>query len=277
VRAPAVLLALGTGLVGMRLSLDLFASRRAAFLAAALGASLPLYSAGSMLMTIDAPLLTADVLKGEVGRLRPGRTLAADPELAAGRRASFSFPSGAATNAFAAISLWSVWHPELAVPLFAAGGLIAYSRVYVGEHYPADVVRGPFSVASSGSRSRCSTANGTGDVAKKPRPEGMLRTGPTGEKVSGEVPSASGRRPAPDRCSIRRSAFSECPDERPLALGEVRAVLDPDLRGLLHRVAVLRCRHASFRRGHVIRVAVPLPVGATQALHLRRGRPGDDR
>ena len=57
VRAPAVLLALGTGLVGMRLSLDLFASRRAAFLAAALGASLPLYSAGSMLMTIDAPFL----------------------------------------------------------------------------------------------------------------------------------------------------------------------------------------------------------------------------
>ena len=57
VRAPAVALGLGTGLLGMRLALDQFASGRVAFLAALVAALLPLYSAGSMLMTIDAPFV----------------------------------------------------------------------------------------------------------------------------------------------------------------------------------------------------------------------------
>lgn len=55
VRAPAVLLALGAALVGVRLSLDAFGSARAAFLGALVASATPLFAAGSMLMTIDAP------------------------------------------------------------------------------------------------------------------------------------------------------------------------------------------------------------------------------
>jgi undecaprenyl-diphosphatase len=57
VRLPAVLLALGTGLAVYALTRELFRSDRAAFLAVLILALIPIYSAGSVLMTIDAPLM----------------------------------------------------------------------------------------------------------------------------------------------------------------------------------------------------------------------------
>ncbi|MGH7835093.1 MAG: glycosyltransferase family 39 protein, partial [Candidatus Binatia bacterium] len=57
VRLPAVLLALGTGLVVYFLTRRLFQSDRAAFLAVLTLVLIPMYSAGSVLMTIDAPLV----------------------------------------------------------------------------------------------------------------------------------------------------------------------------------------------------------------------------
>ena len=56
VRLPAVLLSLGTGILVYRLARALFASERAAFLAVLACSANPLFSAGSILMTIDAPL-----------------------------------------------------------------------------------------------------------------------------------------------------------------------------------------------------------------------------
>jgi 4-amino-4-deoxy-L-arabinose transferase-like glycosyltransferase len=57
VRLPAVLLSLGTGILVYVFAGALFASRRAGFLAVLACSANPLYSAGSMLMTIDAPLV----------------------------------------------------------------------------------------------------------------------------------------------------------------------------------------------------------------------------
>lgn len=56
VRLPAVLLALGTATLVYLLTRRLFASERAGFLAVLICAVIPLYSAGSILMTPDAPL-----------------------------------------------------------------------------------------------------------------------------------------------------------------------------------------------------------------------------
>lgn len=55
---------------------------------------------------------------------------------------SLSFPSGHSAAAFAFAT--GVGHrlPVVAVPLHAAAGLVAYSRVHTGVHYPADVVVG---------------------------------------------------------------------------------------------------------------------------------------
>lgn len=53
-----------------------------------------------------------------------------------------SFPSSHAATAFAAAGVVAMRYPALRRPLFALATLIAVSRVYLGVHYPLDVVAG---------------------------------------------------------------------------------------------------------------------------------------
>ena len=55
---------------------------------------------------------------------------------------TFSFPSGHATVSFACATLLAAAVPRLRWPFYALAALIAFSRVYVGVHYPADVLAG---------------------------------------------------------------------------------------------------------------------------------------
>jgi undecaprenyl-diphosphatase len=55
---------------------------------------------------------------------------------------SASFPSGHAASAFAFSTAVGSGLPIAAVPLHAAAGVVAYSRVHTGVHYPGDVVVG---------------------------------------------------------------------------------------------------------------------------------------
>lgn len=55
---------------------------------------------------------------------------------------STSFPSGHAASAFAFATGVALEKPVVGVPLLGLAGVIAYSRVYVGVHYPSDVVAG---------------------------------------------------------------------------------------------------------------------------------------
>ncbi len=80
-------------------------------------------------------------LKGLFLRTRPCHTLDT-ARLLVGCSGSYSFPSGHATNIFAAMVFLSTRNKRYTAGLLVIAVSVAYSRVYVGVHYPTDVVFG---------------------------------------------------------------------------------------------------------------------------------------
>jgi undecaprenyl-diphosphatase len=80
-------------------------------------------------------------LKHLSGRDRPYvRNPAPEPLMTT--QLDLSFPSGHAATSFAGATLLALLVPRLAVPFVALAAAIAWSRVYVGVHYPLDIAAG---------------------------------------------------------------------------------------------------------------------------------------
>jgi len=83
-----------------------------------------------------AAAAASDGIKLAVGRERPvDHPLVPEPT-------SGSFPSGHAATSFACAATLAMFLPRRAPVLYVLAALIAYSRVYVGVHYPLDVLAG---------------------------------------------------------------------------------------------------------------------------------------
>ena len=90
---------------------------------------------------VVAANLTATGLKAAVGRERPEHSLDGIDVLTPTPHDA-SFPSGHAATSFAAALVLTVAVPRLATVFFGLAAAIAYSRLYVGVHYPLDVLGG---------------------------------------------------------------------------------------------------------------------------------------
>jgi undecaprenyl-diphosphatase len=81
-------------------------------------------------------LLAAGAIKLAVPRRRPHlHHLVGLPH-------SHSFPSGHATTSFACATVLAALVPRARIPALLLAAAIAYSRLYVGVHFPLDVIGG---------------------------------------------------------------------------------------------------------------------------------------
>jgi undecaprenyl-diphosphatase len=90
--------------------------------------------------SITTSLLNA-LFKYAVERDRPP-TVILDPKPLMEVPTTSSFPSGHTSTSFACAYVISRLAPRLTIPVFVLAALIGFSRVYVGVHYPLDVVAG---------------------------------------------------------------------------------------------------------------------------------------
>ena len=96
-----------------------------------------------VLITASATDATiAQIIKPAIGRLRPSHGLEDTINLLVSKGGRYGFVSAHAANIFAATTVLSYFYKQWKKPLLFLAFSVALSRVYVGVHYPGDVLFG---------------------------------------------------------------------------------------------------------------------------------------
>ena len=86
--------------------------------------------------------ICAQVIKPWAGRIRPSHEFNEFINLLVSKGGKWSFPSNHAANSFAFATVLSYFFEQKKLALFVLACIIAFSRVYVGVHYPLDILCG---------------------------------------------------------------------------------------------------------------------------------------
>lgn len=95
----------------------------------------------ALLAVAAADSISARVLKPGIGRVRPCHELE-NVRLLISCGGKHSFPSSHAANSFAVAVTLAFFYRRYTVFAIAVAGLVGLSRVFVGVHYPGDVLGG---------------------------------------------------------------------------------------------------------------------------------------
>jgi len=95
-----------------------------------------------LLTVILTDVIAAQIIKPWIGRIRPSHAMLDNINLLVSRGGKYGFVSNHAANTMAAATIIGYFYKKWKSVLITISIIVGFSRVYVGVHYPFDVIGG---------------------------------------------------------------------------------------------------------------------------------------